>query len=196
MARHYTSAHSRQRGSGLISTLANAAGAVINKTIDLLPIELHVPKGINSFYQFCGPGTDLKKRLARGDKGVNKLDSYCKEHDIAYANNSDSRSRAVADRILADKAWERVKASDSSIGEKATAWTITNIMKAKSKLGGGRRDSKKVKPVIKKKVCTKKKQRSRCSKKQKSQNKKGKGLYLRPYKQGSGYKKKLATHRK
>lgn len=38
---------------------------LLNKLIDWLPIELHVP-GTN----FTGPGTKLKERLARGDKPV------------------------------------------------------------------------------------------------------------------------------
>ncbi|KAG8250358.1 hypothetical protein J6590_103442, partial [Homalodisca vitripennis] len=61
-------------------------------------------------------------------------------------------------------AWERVKASDSSLGEKAAAWAVTNIMKAKTKLGGGGRGGKKkksnncfkCKKKIKKKVNKKK----------------------------------------
>lgn len=173
MVHQYARAASHHRGAGLLSSLASAAGTVLNKTIDLLPTELHLPG-----YQFCGPATNLKKRLARGDRGINPLDSYCKEHDIAYSRNSDNKSRSVADRILADKAWQRVKAADASIGEKAAAWAVTNIMKAKSKLGGGGRVSKK------------KTRKSTIKKRRKRQSKKGKGLYLRPYKQGSGYKKK------
>ena len=42
-------------GSGLLSDIA---GTVINKSIDLLPVELHIPG-----YQYCGPGTKLSKRL-------------------------------------------------------------------------------------------------------------------------------------
>ena len=46
------------RGSGLISSLANAAGTVVNRAIDYLPVEIHVPG-----YQYCGPGTDLKTKI-------------------------------------------------------------------------------------------------------------------------------------
>jgi len=170
------------RGSGLISSIAGAAGSVLNRAIDLLPAEIHVPG-----YQYCGPGTDLQTRLSRGDPGINQLDRACKEHDIAYAKYKDSQNRARADRILAERAWERVKASDSNLAEKATAWAVTNIMKAKAKLGAG-----------KKRQQVKKKSRKRCkqNKNRKSQKKskrqtKGKGLYLRPYK-GSGCNKKKA----
>ena len=58
----------------------------------------------------------------------NKLDQACKEHDIAYSKCSDSTNRAVADRRLAERAWERVKASDSSFGEKEAAWTVTCLL--------------------------------------------------------------------
>ena len=112
----------RQRGHGLLNNL-------INK----LPIELHLPG-----YRYCGPGTKLEKRLARGDSGINPLDEACKEHDIAYSKNRENiEARNVADRILANKAWQRVKAKDSSIGERAAAFAVTNAMNIKNKLGMG-----------------------------------------------------------
>lgn len=171
---------SHPRGSGLISNITGAAGNIINRAIDILPVELHIPG-----YQYCGPGTNLKKRLSRGDAGINKLDSACKLHDIAYSKYSDSKNRAIADQELADRAWERVKSSDSSFGEKSAAWAITNIMKAKSKFGGGKKKLKK-------------QRKCRCKNKTNSKNhrKKGKGLYLRPYKGSGGVKKKSSTQRK
>lgn len=115
---------SKRKGKGIVNTL-------INK----LPVELHLPG-----YRFCGPGTRLKKRLLRGDKGINALDEACKEHDIAYSQSDDLVDRHNADRILAEKAWERVRAKDASFGEKAGALTVAGIMKAKVKTGmGGRR---------------------------------------------------------
>jgi hypothetical protein len=109
------------KGCGLINT-------VINK----LPFELHVPG-----YQYCGPGTNLKKRLARGDKGINPLDSACREHDIAYERSNSIADRNEADYILQNRAWERFKAKDSNLKEKATAWGVTNAMKIKRKIGAG-----------------------------------------------------------
>lgn len=111
----------RRKGSGIINTL-------INK----LPFEAHIPG-----YRFCGPGTRLQKRLARGDKGVNQLDEACKEHDIAYSQFEDISKRHEADKILADKAWQRVRSKDAGFGEKAAALAITGIMKGKTKLGMG-----------------------------------------------------------
>lgn len=176
---------SAYQGSGLISTLTGAAGTVLNKAIDLLPVELHLPG-----YQYCGPGTNLRLRLKRGDPGINKLDSACKEHDIAYENYSDNDRRRIADRILANKAWERVKAPDSSLAERVAAWGVTNLMKAKTKIGAGKKQTKN--NLRKKKSLNGKK------KKVTSKNKKnsGKGLRLRPY-SGSGHcKKKKCTQHK
>lgn len=110
-----------KKGSGLVNTL-------INK----LPVELHIPG-----YNYCGPGTRLKKRLARGDRGINSLDEACKEHDIVYSQHQDLQTRHEADRTLAEKAWGRVRSKDAGIGEKAAALAIAGIMKGKTKLGMG-----------------------------------------------------------
>ena len=92
---------------------------LLNRAINALPIELHIPG-----YQFCGPGTHLKKRLARGDRGINPLDAACREHDIAYSRSNDLGERHVADKVLADKARKRIVARDSTLGEKGAATAI------------------------------------------------------------------------
>lgn len=115
------------KGKGLINTL-------INK----LPLELHLPG-----YQFCGPGTNLKKRLNRGDSGINSLDKACKEHDIAYSQKQSVEDRREADQRLINKAWTSFKSKDANFGERANALLITNIMKAKNKLGMGIGDATK-----------------------------------------------------
>lgn len=112
----------RKKGAGLVNWL-----------IDHLPVEVHLPGG----YQYCGPGTKLAKRLARGDPGINGLDKACKEHDIAYSKTNDVAARNVADRELADRAWERVRAPDASLAERAFALGVANIMKAKAAMGSG-----------------------------------------------------------
>lgn len=156
------------KGGGVISS-------VINKAVDLLPFEAHLPG-----YNYCGPGTKLQQRLARGDKGINGLDEACKIHDVAYSKYKDSTRRSRADKELADRAWRRFKASDSSVGEKAAAWAVTTAMKAKSKLGGGGKRKKHTGRV--------KRRRTTPS---------GKGLYLRPYTtRGSGGKKKRKVTKK
>lgn len=119
-----------------MNTLTGAG--LLNSSINKLPFELHLPG-----YSYCGPGTNLKQRFARGDKPINKLDSYCKEHDIEYSKFSDLQNRHRADKVLEDRAWEQVKSKDSSFGEKTAAWFVTNTMKAKRKLGMG---AKRLKP--------------------------------------------------
>lgn len=185
-----------KRGGGLTSSAlsifkkafnALPTGALVNSAIDALPIELHLPGG----YQYCGPGTKLRKRLARGDPGINKLDEACKEHDIAYSNYADTERRSIADRVLAEKAWQRVKSSDASVGERAAALAVTSAMKAKTAVGGGsrkrKRNTHRRKKVSgggnrKRRNNTRrvKRKRNKCSKcTRKSTN--GRGLYLKPY---------------
>ncbi|XP_055906049.1 uncharacterized protein LOC129941904 [Eupeodes corollae] len=112
-------------------------GGLLNSLIDKLPLELHLPG-----YQFCGPGTNLKERLARGDSGINSLDQACKEHDISYSKFKNTSDRHIADKILAEKAWQRVKSKDASIAERASALLVTNLIKAKVKFGMGCSNSK------------------------------------------------------
>ena len=113
---------------------------VINNLLNALPVELHIPG-----YQYCGPGTKLQERLARGDPGINPLDQACKIHDIAYLKNRENvQLRNEADEKLVQRAQERVLAGDASIGEKAAAaLAIANVMKIKSKLGMGCQKQKK-----------------------------------------------------
>ena len=131
---------------------------LVNKIINKLPFELHIPGS-----QYCGPGTKLAKRLARGDLGINPLDAACKEHDIAYSRNRENvQARNNADKILAEKAWNRVKSKDARFGEKAAAYAVTNTMKLKSRFGMGLKKKKSVKKCarvdkgLKKKVSLKK----------------------------------------
>lgn len=126
----------KKRGAGLL-----------NKIIDKLPFELHVPG-----YQYCGPGTHLQKRLTRGDPGINPLDTACKQHDIAYTDKN-SENRSIADKVLQKEAMKRVFSKDASMGERATALAVAAAMKAKrslAKIGGGL-NKKKLKSKSKKK---------------------------------------------
>lgn len=113
---------------------------LLNKLIDRLPVELHIPG-----YQFCGPGTKLAKRLQRGDQGVNALDKSCKEHDIIYSQSQDTETRKLADKALAKAALGRATAKDSGIGEKLAALSVAGIMAGKSKLGMGLKRARKKK---------------------------------------------------
>lgn len=104
---------------------------ILNSLINHLPVPLHI------WGHWCGPGTDVKGQLARKIAPKDKLDSYCKEHDIFYMNNPDTAARNKADMRLADQAWNRVTSNDASLAEKAAAYAVTNLMKAKAKLGMG-----------------------------------------------------------
>lgn len=89
------------------------------------------------FQRFCGPGTKLKKRLARGDRGINPLDEACRTHDIAYSQSNSLPDRHKADWELENRAWERVKSKDARTGEKVAAWAVTTAMKTKRNMGMG-----------------------------------------------------------
>lgn len=102
------------------------AGGILNSAINKIPFELHIPG-----YQYCGPGTNVKKRLLRGDPGINPLDQACKQHDIAYYKYKDGPERYEADKLLAKKAWSRVRAGDASVGERASALAVTAAMRTK-----------------------------------------------------------------
>lgn len=126
----------------------------IDRVIDKIPIELHLPS-----YQYCGPGTNLKKRLKRGDPGINPLDTACKVHDIAYDQHHDSKERAVADKILQNAAMTRVTANDASMGERVAALGVATAMKAKRTMTGqgiGRKNIKMTDKGFTKKTCEKK----------------------------------------
>ena len=63
---------------------------IVNSIINKLPIELHIPT-----YDFCGLGTWLKERLARGDSGLNLLDSACK-HQLDAATRHNKMMESIA----------------------------------------------------------------------------------------------------
>lgn len=119
--------NSRQRG-----VVVKRGRGIFNKVLQKLPFELHVPG-----YRFCGPGTKLEQRLARGEVGINKLDEACRRHDIAYSQYTDLDERHKADQVLAQEAAARITAKDSGWRERATALGIKGAMKTKVKLGLG-----------------------------------------------------------
>jgi len=60
--------------------------------------EFHLPG-----YRYCGPGTNLNKRLdeddipTSGNEPVNAIDNVCYNHDLAYKYNKDLEMRQLAD---------------------------------------------------------------------------------------------------
>lgn len=202
----------------LNSTSTNSTGTgIINRVINALPFELHIPG-----YQFCGPGTRLSVRLARGDRGINPLDAACRTHDIAYSRSNDLTDRHTADRILGEKARERITARDSGLGERAAATAVWAAMKAKTKMGVGmrkrkstsKRKKRRTLPIAKRggllpllpmlgvlgsliggasgvaRAVNASKEAKRRLEEMKRHNQalEGRGLYLSPYKRGTGAK--------
>ena len=93
---------------------------LLNKT----GIEFHWPG-----YQYMGPGTHLKKRLARGDPGINRLDRIAKAHDIDYDKAKNLKDKWEADRKMIAKI-------DKLPGSKSlTERIVRRIMKTKLRLG-------------------------------------------------------------
>ena len=98
-------------------------GIDIQKLLGKTGIEFHWPN-----YQYMGPGTHLKKRLARGDPGINRLDKIAKIHDIDY-----SRAKNLKDKWKADE--KMIKAITNLPGKHAmTEKIVKKIMQAKKAL--------------------------------------------------------------
>ena len=95
----------------------------IQKWLGKTGIEFHWPG-----YQFLGPGTKLKKRIARGDLGINRLDKIAKQHDIDYA-----RAKNLQDKWIADT--RMIQSINKLPGKKTlTERLIRKIMQAKKRL--------------------------------------------------------------
>ena len=75
----------RQRGTGID----------IQKLLGKTGIEFHWPG-----YKYMGPGTHFKKRLARGDPGINRLDKIAKIHDVDYSRAKNLREKWKADEKM------------------------------------------------------------------------------------------------
>ena len=87
-------------------------------------IEFHWPG-----YQYMGPGTHLKKRLARGDPGINRLDRIAKAYDMDYDKAKDLKEKWQADRKMIAKI-------DKLPGRKSlTERIVRRILKTKLRLG-------------------------------------------------------------
>ena len=112
-----TSRRRRKRASQL------GFGIDIQKWLGKTGIEFHWPG-----YQYMGPGTKLKKRLARGDPGINRLDRLAKQHDIDY-----SKAKNLQDKWKADA--KMIQGIDNFQGRKTlTERIVKRIMQAKKRL--------------------------------------------------------------
>ena len=95
----------------------------IQKLIEKTGKEFHWPK-----MNYLGPGTRLKQRLKRGDRGVNRLDELAKIHDIDY-----SKAKSLKDKWKADD--KMIRAIKNLPGKKTKQERIVKaIMQTKRKL--------------------------------------------------------------
>ena len=96
----------------------------VQKLLNKTGIEFHWPG-----YQYMGPGTHLKKRLARGDPGINRLDRIAKVHDMDYDKAKNLKDKWAADRKMIAKI-EQLPGSKN-----LTERIVRRIMQAKLRLG-------------------------------------------------------------
>ena len=95
----------------------------LQKALSKTGIEFHLPG-----YQFAGPGTKLQKRLALGQKGINRLDSIARTHDLDY-----STAKSLQDKWKADD--KMIRAISTLPGKKTKTETFVKaLMKTKRKL--------------------------------------------------------------
>ena len=119
-------------------------GLDIQKTVtDLFPdTEFHLPG-----YSFCGPGTQLDRRLenfnhetGEYDKvntpPINQLDQGCLVHDVGYTKFKDLINRHKEDKKLIKVAENVIKNKNSTFREKLEARITKRLLQAKILFGG------------------------------------------------------------
>lgn len=103
---------------------------VINK---VLPFEKHLP-GMN----YCGPGTDLKKKLnedftvKKGYEPTDRVDEAALRHDISYSKYQDFRQRHMADKEMLK---DLRNIENPSWRERIERWVVYPILLIKSLVG-------------------------------------------------------------
>lgn len=97
----------------------------VDRFLEMLP-EIHIIG-----YNYCGINTNLDRRLACDDQGVNELDCACKEHDIAYTESNNLEWRCMADKKLVLKAFKRIYSKDSRFGERIAALIVSCLISIK-----------------------------------------------------------------
>lgn len=128
-------------GSGLFNSML--------KKLPLPEMHLNLPNNVpsenienGSFnntgkYSYCGPGTNVRKRLKEGYQGLNSLDKACKQHDINYLKHKTTKERNAADDLLAKKASEIALDDNEPDYVRKDARLVTGVMGMKSRFGMG-----------------------------------------------------------
>lgn len=89
-------------------------------------LEFHAPG-----YNFLGPGTNYKQRIARGDKPVDFLDACAKRHDGVYSR-TDLTIKEVTD---ADKTFLNcIRSKKGRISQQLMKFVLEQIFKGKREL--------------------------------------------------------------
>lgn len=130
------------------SATKQVGAGLVNFVISHLPFEAHLtdiqPDGKKRKYNFAGPGTQLNKRLDENDQPlphslpINALDAAAMQHDIAYRDHKDVKSRNEADLVLAREAQKVADDPGATPDERSKASLVTSIMHGKAYLGWGR----------------------------------------------------------
>ena len=115
---------------------APAGGSLLNKAINNLPVEMHLPG-----HNFTGPGTKLDKRLnpyltpKKWSKPINRVDKAAYHHDLCYLKNNDTATRnAVCDKNML----KQLKGIfNPTIREKMERGLVSSLIGAKACFGMG-----------------------------------------------------------
>ena len=117
-------------------TKAPAGGSLLNKAINNLPVEVHLPG-----HNFTGPGTKLNKRLnpdltlKKWSKPINRVDKAAYHHDLCYLKNNDTATRnAVCDKNMLKELEGIYK---PTIREKMERGLVSSLIGAKARFGMG-----------------------------------------------------------
>ncbi len=92
--------------------------------------EMHLPG-----YNFCGPGTNVSRRLREGVKPMNALDAACRIHDIEIetrgpaTKGSSPKALRTSDKKLA-KAAKHIALTTEDSDLRAYAWLVHRAMLA------------------------------------------------------------------
>ena len=121
---------------------APAGGSLLNKTINNLPVEMHLLG-----HNFTGPGTKLNKRLnpdltpKKWSKPVNRVDKAAYHHDLCYLKNNDTTTRnAVCDKNMLK---ELKGIFNPTIREKMERGLVSSLIGTKARFGWGVGEKKK-----------------------------------------------------
>lgn len=89
--------------------------------------EKHLPG-----YNFCGPGTNVNRRLKNGVKPMNELDEACLRHDLDTERRGPQKAKSAkalkdSDKRLS-KAAKSIALRTKDMKLRATAWVVHRAM--------------------------------------------------------------------